>query len=237
MYSAVLQLDDQDQHVSSSRVGTPAATHSTMYMHNCSLTGRSRVSVMPIKLPGQRVLSTCPAKLCQHTPGWPPAGGADGCTAVPQGSDLEPLITAQRQRAHAAGGGGFMPRPHTFNQHSTYSVALLQVLSNILSAYGSKLLGEKANDASMAIRDCLCAAAAACHYQRPQVCIASDKQAGRQAGAVLVWCACDRWEACNVLSATHVLMLSPSVVQSSGLATVDRTSCSQGAVRLCDGTV
>jgi hypothetical protein len=46
-----------------------------------------------------------------------------------------------------------------------------QVLSSVLSAYGSKLLGEKqASEASMTIRNTLCAAAAAHNYHRPQVC-------------------------------------------------------------------
>jgi hypothetical protein len=64
---------------------------------------------------------------------------------------------------------------HDFTSSSfANSLAVLsldaQVLSSILSAYGSKLLGEKqANEASMTIRDTLCAAAAAHNYHRPQV--------------------------------------------------------------------
>jgi hypothetical protein len=62
----------------------------------------------------------------------------------------------------------------------------VQMLSSITAAYGTKLLGDKqANEASMAIRDCLCAAAAAHSYRRPQVLLLS-------AEAMSLWAA--QWQ-------------------------------------------
>jgi hypothetical protein len=53
--------------------------------------------------------------------------------------------------------------------HCALPVAV-QMLCGITAAYGTKLLGDKqASEASMAIRDCLCAAAAAHSFRRPQV--------------------------------------------------------------------
>lgn len=64
--------------------------------------------------------------------------------------------------------------PHqdaVLTRHCALPIAV-QMLSSITAAYGTKLLGDKqANEASMAIRDCLCAAAAAHSYHRPQVCL------------------------------------------------------------------
>lgn len=50
----------------------------------------------------------------------------------------------------------------------------MQALSNITAAYGTRLLGDKQpTEASLGIKDSLCAAAAVHTYRRPQVCCES----------------------------------------------------------------
>lgn len=97
----------------------------------------------------------------------------DMYNAVATLDDKEQHVSTYSKSAAVMTGTLTWPPPITLLSslvNCRLSCLRLQVLASILSANSSKLLGEKGgNEASMSLRDSLCAAAAAHSYRRPQV--------------------------------------------------------------------
>lgn len=94
----------------------------------------------------------------------------DMYNAVATLDDKEQQVSTYPKSAAVMTGTLTWPSPLLCLVNCCLSCLRLQVLASILSAYSSKLLGEKGgNEASMSLRDSLCAAAAAHSYRHPQV--------------------------------------------------------------------